>query len=66
MRTRVVVLVIIIVAVLAACTLGLEPLVAVPLVLAAGLAGAQVARALVTGRAAARPRSEPGLPDRSS
>jgi hypothetical protein len=62
MRTKVVVLVIIIVAVLVAWGMGQEPVAAVSLVLGAGLAGAQVARALMAGGTPAQPESEPGPP----
>lgn len=61
-RTKVVVLVIIIVAVLVAWGMGREPVTAVSLVLGAGLAGAQVARALIPGRVPARPEAESGPP----
>ena len=58
MRTKVVILVIVIVAVLLAWSLGHEPVTAISLVLGAGLAGAQVARALMAGGATARPEGE--------
>lgn len=60
MRTKVVVLVIIIVAVLVAVAAGQEPASAISLVLGAGLAGAQVARSLITGGASTPPESEAG------
>ena len=60
MRTKVVVLVIIIVAVLVAWDMGQEPVTAISLILGAGLAGAQVARALITGGTSASAESESG------
>jgi hypothetical protein len=63
MRTKVVVLVIIIVAVLAVVWgAGQEPVTAISLTMGAGLAGARVARALITGDASAPPESESGPP----
>ena len=60
MRTKVVVLVIIIVTVLLIWESGQGPVTAVSLVLGAGLAGTQVARALVAGSTPTRPESESG------
>jgi hypothetical protein len=57
MRTKVVVLVVVIIAVvLTAWSLG--PVPAVSLILGAGMAGAQVARVLVTGGASTRPGNQ--------
>jgi hypothetical protein len=50
-RTKVLVLVIIIVTVLVVWATGQEPVMAISLVLGAGLAGARVARALMAGGA---------------
>ena len=54
------VLVIIIVAVLVAWSMGLDPAAAIALILGAGLAGARVARTLTAGGAAAQPESGSG------
>jgi hypothetical protein len=55
LRTRVLVLIIVIVAVLVACAAGCGPVTAISLVLGAGLAGAQVARVLLTPGSPATP-----------
>jgi hypothetical protein len=57
-RTKVLVLVIIIVTVLMVWSTGQEPVTAISLVLGAGLAGAQVARALIAGGSSAPPGRE--------
>jgi hypothetical protein len=62
-RTRVLILVIIIVAVLVVWGTGYEPVTAVSLVLGAGLAGARVARALLSGDASAPSRGSEAIPD---
>ena len=67
LRTRILVLVIVIVAVLVAWGTGSEPVTAISLVLGAGLAGARVARALITGgESAALPGSGANPPDLNS
>lgn len=66
LRTKVVVLVIIIVAVLTVWGTGQEPVMAVSLVLGAGLAGARVARALTARASVWPPRGKPWTPDRNS
>lgn len=59
MRTKVVVLVVVIIAVLVASSMGQEPVTAISLVLGAGLAGGQVARTLTAGGAPAQTEGEP-------